>query len=885
MGRVELVQGRVSVIVSPTPSSALPGEMTAEYQSVDLTAGSRSVAFAVTSGDATATVAFSEQGLQRLKIGIERSGIDAKHFDWPPASDPNRPPYRGLKPLEADDAGIFFGRDAAVIGALDNLRALREAVPPRLLVILGASGAGKSSFLRAGLIPRLARDTRNFHVLPIVRPERAVITGEAGLLRAVEGAFQAATIATTRADLRTAIDGGATALRPLLQQLAEKVTLSTADAVVKPKPATLVIAIDQGEELFLTEGQDEARKFLALLRELLTGHDPAIAALFTIRSDNYERLQLAAELEGVRQVTLSLPPMPKGAYAEVIKGPAKRLDGTPRALKVEDSLVQSLMTDLEAGGAKDSLPLLAFTLERLYGEYHAGGQLKLEHYAELGGIAGSLEAAVKQAFKAANADAKIPRDRHARLALLRRGLIPWVAGIDPDTGAPRRRVARLSEIPAEARPLMNLLVDQRLLSTDVSTDTGEKTVEPAHEALLRQWGLLHGWLREDSGLLGIMHGVKRASRDWAANAKNATWLTHTTDRLKAAERLFERVDLAANLEPTDRDYLAACRDSERLTLRARKRTRTVVGTLAAGLIVGATGWFNQAFLQVQWHWFTIVRPYIVANIRPHVLTESTEQALKPFASFRECAKDCPAMIVIPPGSFMMGSPESEQNRHSSEGPQQKITIAQTFAVSKFPVTFADWDVCVAVGGCQQATKPSLGRDNKPVINVNWHEAKQYVTWLSQMTGRSYLLLTEAQWEYAARAGTATAYPWGSEIGLENANCDSCGSERDKRDKDGTSPVGSFKPTVFGLFDMHGNVGQWVEDCFGSLDMVPPDGAASAETAACRRVVRGGSWRDQPGLVRSASRSSHAPNSRRNHIGIRVGRSLMAKSVETSGSPE
>src|SRR6202047_1456783 len=186
---------------------------------------------------------------------------------------------------------------------------------------------------------------------------------------------------------------------------------------------------------------------------------------------------------------LSRPPMPKGSYAEVIKGPARWLEGTERALEIEDALVEALLADIEAGGAKDALPLLAFTLERLYGEYHAGGTLKLGHYDALGRVKGSIEAAVERALQAADADPATPRDRVARLALLRRGLIPWLAGIDPDTGAPRRRVARLSEIPAEARPLIDDLVDQHLLATDVA-DTGERMIEPAHEALLRPWGLV-----------------------------------------------------------------------------------------------------------------------------------------------------------------------------------------------------------------------------------------------------------------------------------------------------------------------------------------------------------------------------------------------------------
>jgi hypothetical protein len=480
-----------ALIVEPTAFEVLPVEL-AEWQVIDLTAGTRDY---VTLPLGTATVAFSSDGLTRLRIGLIQAGIDASHFPWPPANDPNRPPYRGLRPLEADDAGIFFGRDVAVIGALDSLRRLRDAAPPRLLVILGASGAGKSSFLRAGLIPRLARDHREFFVLPIVRPDRAAITGETGLLRALEGAFQAAKITNTRADLRAAIDGGTVTLRPLLQQLADKVTPSNVDAATKPKLATLVLAIDQGEELFLAEGQDEARNFLASLRDLLTGDAPSVIALFTIRSDNYERLQLARELDGVRQATFSLPPMPKGAYAAVIEGPANRLEG-PRALKVDDALVEALLTDIEAGGAKDSLPLLAFTLERLYHEFGSGGYLGLEHYRQLGGVHGSIHAATIRALQAADNMTGVPNDHSAKLTLLRRALIPWLVLVDLDTGFPRPRAAQLSEIPEEARPLIHHLVDQRLLSADVASDSGESTIEVS-ETLLRHWGVVQGWLLED----------------------------------------------------------------------------------------------------------------------------------------------------------------------------------------------------------------------------------------------------------------------------------------------------------------------------------------------------------------------------------------------------
>jgi formylglycine-generating enzyme required for sulfatase activity len=856
----------------------LPAMMTREWQLVSIAAVGETRTFSVLLPGTrqTVEVGFDTHGLRRLRIGLQAARLDAKHFAWPPESDPNRPPYHGLRPLEAEDAGIFFGRDAPVAETLDTLRGLRDGAPPRLLVILAASGAGKSSFLRAGLFPRLARGDHTFLPLPIIRPERAVISGETGLLRALEGAFAAARIATPRAELRAAICGGVTTLKPLLQALAGKATPVTMDAGAKPMRPALVLLIDQGEELFLAEAQDEAQHFLGLLRDLLVKDEPAIIVVFTIRSDNYERLQLAKELEGVRQVVLSLPPMPKGSYAEVIKGPARRLDGTARALKIEDGLVDALLADIEVGGATDALPLLAFTMERLYGEYHAGGHLKLSHYDDLGRVQGSIEAAVQRAFKVADADPMIPKDVAARLALLRRGLVPWLAGIDPDTGAPRRRVARLSEIPVEARPMIQHLVEQRLLTTDIAKDTGENTIEPAHEALLRQWGLLQGWLAEDAGLLSVIDGVKRASRDWAANGRNAAWLTHTTGRLEATERLAERPDLAANLEPTDREYLAACQTAAVTARRRMRRVQALVYGLLVGIIIGLVGWINQEYVKERMNWFITERPYMLANVRPYVLTLEAERGLKPLASFRECAKDCPEMIVIPEGEFVMGSPATEDGHRENESPQHTVSIAKPFAVSKFDVTFADWDACVSVGGCPHVDDSGYGRGTKPVINVNWDEAAHYVTWLSRMTGRPYRLLSEAEWEYAARAGTTTAYPWGDAIGEGNANCSECDSDWDNRE---TAPVGSFKPNAFGLYEMHGNVWQWVEDCHNDdHNGAPTDGSARTSGDCARRVVRGGSWSYYATSVRSAFRYWYVIGYRNDGLGFRVARTLSTVAV-------
>jgi formylglycine-generating enzyme required for sulfatase activity len=613
---------------------------------------------------------------------------------------------------------------------------------------------------------------------------------------------------------------------------------------------------------------------LALLRDLLRGDAPALIVLLTIRSDSYGQLQEEQTLDAIAKIPFDLSPMPKGSYADVIRGPAQRLAGTKRAIKIEDTLPDALLKDIEAGGAKDALPLLAFTMERLYVEHGGDGDLTVAEYRSLGGIKGSIEAAVECAFKEADKDPAVPKDRLARLALLRRGLTPWLAGIDPDTGAPLRRVARKSEIPEESRALIDHLVEQRLLATDISKETGEQTIEPVHEALLRQWGLLQGWLAEDAGLLGVLEGVKRASRDWGANGKNFAWLTHATDRLVAAERLRERADLAANLAPEDREYLEQCRERERLerqqTHRLRRRTRQTAALAAVlSLGIGAVfAWLNQAYLKAR-------AVTLVEAIWSPVLTPEHERALKPGDRFMECA-DCPDMIVVRAGHFLMGSPNDGKKHYPNEFPQHMVTIARPFAVARYEVTSDEWDACVALGGCTWAAPDTGGgRGRLPVMNVSWNDAHQYVVWLSRRTGKPYRLLSEAEWEYAARAGTQTLYFWGDDIGENHANCAGCGSIWDAKQ---TAPVGSFDANAFGLYDMHGNVWEWVEDCYyTNYDDAPPDGLPWTAGTDCGRgrVVRGGSWNYGPDALHSAHREERSPDNRDNlPLNFRVGRTLL-----------
>ena len=872
------------VLIEDIQIADLPQDLTGEWQIVRLASGRDHVmlhgTLPVTHDPVTVT--FSAEGLKRLTHGLELAGLDPKYFAWPPENDPDRPPYRGLRSLEAEDAGIFFGRDAPVVQALDKLRGLREAAPPRMLVILGASGAGKSSFMRAGLLPRLARDDRHFLPLPIIRPDRAVLFGENGLLRVLESAAKAANLATPRADLRAAIEGGAETLRPHLRALVGKAMpastaasdraevpatsgASASRGVLDTTPApTLILPIDQGEELFLAEGLDEARAFLTLLKNLLSEDDPPLIALSTIRSDAYEPLQSAKELEGLRQDMINLAPMPKGSYADVITGPASRLNATKRSLTLDEDLVETLLTDVEEGGGKDALALLAFTLERLYLEYGGRKKITLADYRALKGIKGSIEAAVEQAFKEADKDTSIPKDRSARLALLRRGFIPWLAGIDPETGSPRRRLARQAEIPKEAQPLIGLLVEQRLLATDVVKETGERTIEPAHEALLRQWVQLQDWLAEDAGLLGLLEGVKRGARDWMANGKNDAWLIHTGNRLYAAQRLVrERPDLAANLRQADQDYLAACYDLEKSSRSQIRRRQALVGGLLLCLVIGLLGWWQQARL--------ITLNYWVFNVRGYVKTAEEEQRLQPRQTFKEC-KDCAEMVVIPAGPFTIGSPTDETGRWDEEGPRREVTFAKPFAVAKDDITFDQWDTCVRLGGCTTNPTAPWGRGDLPVVNVDWEDAQQYVTWLAKLTGKPYRLLNESEWEYAARAGTTTAFYWGPAVGVKNANCDHCGSQWDAKQ---AAPVGQFPANAFGLRDMAGNVWQMVQDCYQpNYDTLPTDGSPNTQGDCRIRVVRGGAWTSDPPYLRAASRYKNAIDDHGStNRGFRVARDL------------
>jgi formylglycine-generating enzyme required for sulfatase activity len=265
-----------------------------------------------------------------------------------------------------------------------------------------------------------------------------------------------------------------------------------------------------------------------------------------------------------------------------------------------------------------------------------------------------------------------------------------------------------------------------------------------------------------------------------------------------------------------------------------------------------------------------------------VAPSNTGLCIKPGSgkSFKDCP-ECPEMVVVPAGSFMMGTPESEPERMAHEGPQHEVTIGKPFAVGQFAVTFAEWDACTADDGCGRYRPDDigLGRNDRSAHTVSWNDAQAYVSWLSKKTSKNYRLLSEAEREYVTRAGTTTPFWWGSSITPDEPNYDGSaasyiggGAKGEYQQK--TVPVGSFKPNPWGLYQVHSDVFEWVEDCYhNSYEGAPPDGSAWT-TGECKyRVVRGGSWGSNPQVLPAAFRIKGNPVIRFDGFGIRVARTI------------
>jgi formylglycine-generating enzyme required for sulfatase activity/cellulose biosynthesis protein BcsQ len=765
-------------------------------------------------------------------------------------------PYCGVSAMSESHADFFFGREreiAAVIGAL-------ASAPDKLALLIGNSGVGKSSLAQAGVLaalkrqgwsetarfggpwPRALSDSRRWcfvKLKPGIEPIRALVEPFLGL-------WQVDVIDPLRQSrlyewITSLLDGRCTL--PDLLDATERVLKEQGQT----EPPAFLIYVAQGEELYVRAEEFQRRRFCELVAEGLS--DPRLRVMMTLRADFFGELQNDEPLYRVHQL-INVASMREAELREVVSRPAELLGAHFESDGLADIIVRHVSED----SVKDSgaLPLLSYLLDDMWQRMIERGDGVLRLPAQSIEPSGALVDRAT-AFLSSHPGSK---DQLRRIFTL------ILASVRED-GEPTRRAALRSEFSDEQWRLVSELADHpnRLLVI-VTTGRGETYAEVAHEAIFRRWDKLREWIAAEREFLIWRSNLEVARRAWQVTPESQKYDTLLMGAALAQAQSWY-LTRSEDLSHLDREFVELSIKRERKMRMRARRVQALVYMLLIGMIVG---WFNQTYIRYQWRWYTKERPFVTTNIWPYVLTEAAERGLKPMDSFRECKDNCPEMIVIPAGSFLMGSPQKD------ESPQHKVTIAQAFAVSKFELTFDEWDTCAAYGDCEASIGDAgWGRGRRPMIFVTWHGAQQYVAWLSKITGRPYRLLTEAEYEYATRGGTETAFPWGPVIGKNNANCNGCGSEWDNKS---TAPVGSFAPNQFGLYDMVGNVFEWTADCFhDSYQGAPVDGSAWTAGDCNNHVIRAGSWGSNPEVLRSADRSPANAAIRNTNLGFRIGRTL------------
>jgi hypothetical protein len=543
----------------------------------DLFGGGRSTLVGIGDGS---PVMLASEGLYRLRDGIRGVGNGAESFIWPPPGQPERAPYRGWAPYTEVDAGVFFGRDAQIGRALNALRAMRQSAGTAVFVVAGPSGSGKSSFLRAGLLPRLRSDDGHFVLLDVVRPQRHPLTGDTGLAHAVHGGRRRlGLVQPTLGEIKTICARGDVAqLRALLVEVRRVAAARLPHPGAGRALPTVVLPLDQAEELFTDDAGEQASAFLRLLGQLVEPDADAaglgLIVVATIAADDYPTMRAAPELAALESLLFEdLTPISATQITDIITGPVARSTEAGRALHIDAALVDRLLADAAAATDRggDTLALLALTLSRLHTDHGSSGMLTLAHYQQIGGLRRVVNTEIDEILSAN------PTERANQLEQLRAAFIPWLATAEPSNNQPARRVARWSELPEATRPLIDALVAKRLLVKERRAGNdgaergglGEIVVEIGQESMLRQWDDLAAWLRERHHNLATAEELQRRAADWEADNHNPSRLlsgTHLID----AETVADTTEFRGRLAHTS-DYLAASRRTENIRLETENQ--------------------------------------------------------------------------------------------------------------------------------------------------------------------------------------------------------------------------------------------------------------------------------------------------------------------------
>jgi formylglycine-generating enzyme required for sulfatase activity len=736
-------------------------------------------------------------------------------------------PFRGLLSFEYAHAPIFFGRTRAR-NEVRELLARRAAAGCAFVLVLGASGTGKSSLVKAGLLPDLLLPGMIERVgavrwavfRPSDSPNRpldglaAAILSQTALPELLQLQYSPERLAGL---LRDAPGQGAL---PIRQGLA---AAGTSAGLTETAEARLTLVIDQLEELFTIPGLDQQarRTFVAALEAL--ARSGLVWVVATMRSDYFDRLESLPELAALSADAryLLLPPS-DAEIGQMIREPAReaglRFEVDPtRGISLDDVIRQAAATEHGA------LPLLSFLLENLWRLRSDAGVLTFAAYQELGGLEGAIGRRAEDVFLT------LSNAVQQEFVPVLRALVTIEGGTPVSRSAP----LALFEAASARRTFVDAFLhpEARLLVVDGDA-AGQARLRLAHEALLSHWPRAREQVAADARDIELRGRLEQEAQRWRdAPAREKP------GRVIAGLPLAEARDLVARwgaeLPREIRDYVVASRRAARI--RAVRRASTLAGMalalpVAACLIWIATVWWG------------------VRQVEASMV-----------------------FVPIPAGCFAMGSPDSEVVRDPNEGPVHQVCV-QSFQLERFEVTQGQWKRVMAF---PNNTYPSdfAGNDQFPVDRVTWDEAQRFVRLMSFFGHYSYHLPSEAQFEYAARAGTTTSRYWGDNIddGCLYENIPDRALKREKPAAviascdDGypwLAPVGTYKPNPFGLNDMLGNVAEWVDDCYAhDYSQTPIDGSANRTGDCAEHLVRGGAHLWSPQNVRAANRFNSAPGNR------------------------
>jgi formylglycine-generating enzyme required for sulfatase activity len=772
--------------------------------------------------------------------------------------------YPGAHSFEdtALDHALFFGRRREIDDLVHQVRA------SSLMVLYGKSGLGKTSLLNAGVFPAL----RAHHLLPLrVRVNETALPLVDAIYAQIEHLCREQGIEYTEGNKRCLWEYFKTAVfwrgRTLL---------------------TPVLVLDQFEEIFTLQDRSRRQALAAALGELVSGglprsvrqrmsedealdyseKPPSLKLVISLRWEYVGRLEeLFLQIPSILTHRFLLQPLRQEQAGLAIVEPARQTgdEFITRSFQYEDDAITELLGFLSASdGAIEpyQLQLLCQHVERQVAQRQGASQVITVDHSYLGGKA-AMESILGRFYLDTIAGLKRRKARGAARDLCEWGLLSQDGHRIDMPGK------RILEDYALSETDLGQLVDKRLLRREPKFSG--YSYELAHDSLaepirkLRRYKLPKKVLAGMGGaavvVVLIVLGLSLFARVQKTNALEAQTLA-----------LQAQLEEARRTDVTQEVVQAQLAENQRLQAALEKATDQIHELIDKNEKIALTLSDARAGAEVR----TQAAAKLTAQVASTRSTLQTARIIdktgKVTAPVRTGGVSEPELVEIHAGGFLMGSnPRRIPDAQPDEFPQRRVSIKRSFLMGRYEVTFQEYDLFALATGRELPDDRGWGRGRRPVINVSWKDAVAYAEWLSKQTGKRYRLPTEAEWEFAARAGTTTSYWWGDEVVENRANCRGCGSQWGGEQ---TAPAGSFKPNPFGLYDTAGNVWEWVQDCWhDSYKGAPGDGSAWEEEGCGQRVMRGGSWGNGPEDVRSAGRSRNYPDSRSIHVGFRLAQDI------------